>query len=283
MADFEDRIASWRRELSSAMEDRPEVVDELEDHLRQEIETLTRAGKAPDEAWDAAVARLGDPRRLAREFTRSARGGWMPARVAMGVVVGCALAVGAFLVVKVSGGRFGPLIAAHLFAIVIGYGAMFAVGFSAAAAVVSHSTGTFGPRQAEAFRRTGTQMAAAAAGLTLAGIVFGALWLRAERGHYWDADAREWGGLCILIWNCVFLACIRGRMQFAMVAGVAANAVVAIGWFGAAIVHPPRQYGMPGWSAPVLTAFVMTQLALALAGLLPSGWLARRAGGQGTA
>ena len=49
MADFEDRIALWRRELSSGMEDRPEVVDELEDHLRQEIETLTRAGKTPGE------------------------------------------------------------------------------------------------------------------------------------------------------------------------------------------------------------------------------------------
>src|SRR5688572_22264643 len=131
MADFEDRIASWRRELSSAMEDRPEVADELEDHLRQELETLTRAGKSPADAWDAAVARLGDPRRLAREFTKSARSGWMPTRVAMGVLVGCAVAVGAFLVVKVSGGRFGLLLAAHVFAIVIGYGALFAVGFSA--------------------------------------------------------------------------------------------------------------------------------------------------------
>ena len=42
MTDFEDRIAAWRSELSSALEDRPDVVEELEDHLRQELDTLTR-------------------------------------------------------------------------------------------------------------------------------------------------------------------------------------------------------------------------------------------------
>ena len=283
MANFEDRIASWRRELPSALVDRPGVVDELEDHLRQEMETQTGAGKTPDEAWEAAVARLGDPRQLAREFTNSEPGGWLPTGLAMAVLCGSAVALGVFLVVSVSRGRFGPVLAAHLFAIGTGYGAAFAFGFSAAAAIVAHATGRLGPRQADAFRRTGAQLAVAAAGLTLAGIVLGAIWLRAYRGHYWDRDAREWGGLCILGWNCVALACLRGRMPFAMVAGVGANAVVAIGWFGAALVHPVRQVGMPSWSAPVLTAFVISQLALALAGLLPSGWLACRASGQGTA
>src|SRR5687768_7417470 len=109
MADLEERIAAWRKELSSAMEDRPDVVDELEDHLRQEIETLTRAGKAPGEAWDAAIERLGDARRLAREFSKSPRAAWMPTRVAMAVLIVCGLAIGTF--VLVSADRFGPLLA----------------------------------------------------------------------------------------------------------------------------------------------------------------------------
>lgn len=284
MADLEDRIASWRRELSSGMEDRPEVMDELEDHLRQELETLTRAGKTPDDAWDAAVGALGDAKQLAREFAKTSRASWLPTRVAILVLGGCGLAVGAFLLVAVLRDRVGTLLAAHLFAILLGYGATFAFGFSAAAAVVAHATGTFGARQAQAFRRAGTRLAATAAAFTLAGIVLGAIWLRANLGRYWGWDAREVGGLCILGWNCAALACLRRRAMLAVVVGVAGNAVVAAGWFGAALIEPPRTQGLPGWYAPVLGAFVMSQLILAAAAFMPAGWLARRtSGGEGTA
>ena len=283
MADFEDRIASWRRELSSAMEDRPDVVDELEDHLRQEVDSLTRAGNTPGEAWDAAVARLGDPHRLAREFSKSARTGWLPTRVAMAVLAGCALAVGVFLVVAVSGGRFGALLAAHVFAICTGYGATLALGFSAAAAIVAHATGTFGPRQADAFRHAGTRILAAALAFTFVGVVLGAIWLRAYRGHYWQWDSREVGGLCVLVWNGAALACIRRQPVAGMVAGVVGNAVVTAAWFAPALMEPSRPQA-PVWYAPILAVFVMSQLMLALAAsLLPAGWVrGRGASGQGT-
>ena len=285
MADFEHRIASWRRELSSAMEGRPDVVDELEDHLRQELETLTRAGKTPDEAWDAALNRLGDVRKLSREFAKSSRAGWLPTRAAMTVLGGCGLASAAFLLVGVSGGRYEALLAVHIFAITLGYAATFAFGFAAASAVVSHAAGTFGARQSDALRRAGTPMLTAAVGLTLVGIVLGVIWLRANRGHYWGWDAREIGGLCVLAWNAAALVCVRrGTAAATMLAGVVGNAVVAAGWFGSVVIEPPRAQGVPGWYAAVLATFIMSQLALALAGLLPAGWLnRRRASGQGTA
>jgi hypothetical protein len=285
MADFEDRIASWRRELSSAMVDRPDVVDELEDHLRQELETLTRAGKTPDDAWDAAVGALGDAEKLAREFSKASRASWLPTRVAVTVLGGCGLAVGAFLLAAVLRDRFGALLAAHLFTILLGYGAAFALGFSAAAAVVAHATGTFGARQSQAFRRAARLLASTAAAFTLAGIVLGAFWLRANRGHYWGWDAREMGGLCVLGWNCAALACLRRRATLAVVVGVLGNAVVAAGWFGAALIEPPRPQGVPGWFAPVLAGFVISQLTLAAAAaFMPAGCFARRtSGGPGTA
>lgn len=284
MADFEDRIASWRRELSSGMEDRPDVVDELEDHLRQELETLTRAGKTPDDAWDAAVAALGDAKRLAREFSKTSRSGWLPTRVAIMVLGGCGLLVGAYLLAAVLRDRFGALLAAHVFAVVFGYGAAFAFGFSAAAAVVAHATGTLGVRQSQAFRRAGTLLTATTAAFTLAAIVLGALWLRANRGHYWSWDAREVAALCVLGWNCAALACVRRGVMLAVVVGVVGNAVVATGWFGAALIEPPRPQGVPGWFAPVLAAFVTSQLTLAAAAFMPAGWFARgTGGGQGTA
>src|SRR5687768_6092071 len=142
MEDFEDHIAQWRKELSSTMQDRPDVVDELEDHLRQELETLTRAGKTPDEAWDAALNQLGDARKLTREFAKSSRAGWLPTRAALAVLGGCGLASAAILLAGVSGGRYGALLAVHIFAITLGYAATLAFGFAAASAVVSHATGT---------------------------------------------------------------------------------------------------------------------------------------------
>jgi hypothetical protein len=284
MSDFEDRISAWRTELSAAMQGRPDVVDELEDHLRQELEMLTRAGKTSDEAWDAALTQLGEARKLTREFAKSSRAGWLPTRAALAVLVACGLASAAFLLVGVSGGRFGALLAVHIFAITLGYAATFAFGFAAASAVVSHARGTFGPRQSDALRRAGTPMLFAAVGLTFVGIVLGAIWLRANRGHYWGWDAREIGGLCVLAWNAAALACLRrGTHAATMLAGVVGNAVVAAGWFGAVVIEPPRAQGVPGWYAAVLAAFIMSQLALALAGMLPAGWLNHRASGQGTA
>jgi hypothetical protein len=290
MADLEDRIAKWRNALATAMADRPDVVDELEDHLRQDLDALTRAGRTPDEAWDTAILRLGDCAALAREFARSARAGWLPTRRVALVLLGvCGLPLVALLLaVVVSAARLGPLLAGHIVAITIAYGATFAFGLGSAAAIVAHARGSFGPAQAAAFRHAGTRLLAWGAGLTIVGIVLGALWLRASKGHYWGWDPREIGGLCVLGWDCAVLACLRRRRggrgpHAAMIGGVLGNAVVGAAWFAPALMEPPRP-GLPGWYASVLILFVMSQFAIALGGLLPAGWWAsRRARGPGAA
>ena len=243
MADFEDRIASWRRELSSAMEDRPDVVDELEDHLRQEFETLTRAGKSPGEAWDAAVARLGDPRRLAREFTKSARSGWLPTRVAMASCSwGARWRWARSWWSRCRGGRFGPLLAAPRLRHHHRIRRHVRLRVHAAAAVVAHVD-----RHASARGRRTRSAAPARAGSPspsasrFVGIVLGAIWLRAYRGHYWQWDAREVGGR-------VHARMERRRPRLplrgpgsqmrGMVAGVVGNAVVAAAWFGPVLMDP---------------------------------------------
>jgi hypothetical protein len=48
-------------------------------------------------------------------------------------------------------------------------------------------------------------------------------------------------------------------------------------------MEPPPRPGLPGWYASVLIIFVMSQLAIALGGLLPAGWWGRRARGPGAA
>jgi len=67
---IEDQIATWRTYVSrrDAIDGRD--VDELEDHLRGQIERLEASGLDPDEAFLVGVKRLGALDALSREFAR---------------------------------------------------------------------------------------------------------------------------------------------------------------------------------------------------------------------
>jgi hypothetical protein len=65
---LEERIGQWRQYLQRRPAVHAADVEELEDHLRSQIEVLRRAGLDEDEAFLVAVKRLGDLNTLAREF-----------------------------------------------------------------------------------------------------------------------------------------------------------------------------------------------------------------------
>lgn len=67
---LEERIGEWRRYLRGRRAIHGSDVDELEDHLRDQISALSDAGLAEDEAFLVAVKRLGDLDSLSREFAR---------------------------------------------------------------------------------------------------------------------------------------------------------------------------------------------------------------------
>ena len=57
---------------------RGEVLDELEDHLREEVVQLTSEGHSPEEAVEVAMTRLGMPGELASEFAKVSSGAPWP-------------------------------------------------------------------------------------------------------------------------------------------------------------------------------------------------------------
>lgn len=65
---LEQRIGEWRSYVSRHQAVHTVDVDELEDHLRSQVEALTQAGLAPDEAFLVAVKRMGDLDSVSREF-----------------------------------------------------------------------------------------------------------------------------------------------------------------------------------------------------------------------
>jgi len=66
--DLEEQIGVWRTYLRRRQAIHPVDVEELEDHLREQIAALTGAGLTTDEAFPVAVKRLGALDALSREF-----------------------------------------------------------------------------------------------------------------------------------------------------------------------------------------------------------------------
>ncbi len=109
---LEGQIAEWRAYLRRRRAIFSPDVEELESHLRDQVEALVDAGLAPDEAFLVAVKRMGSQDALSREFARehserlwkqlvlvndetgeAGRAGFVETAVAVCVAVAAALAV----------------------------------------------------------------------------------------------------------------------------------------------------------------------------------------------
>jgi hypothetical protein len=69
-AGLEEEISRWRTYLHRRQAIHPVDIAELEDHLREQIATLSGAGLSADEAFLVAVKRMGALDALSREFAR---------------------------------------------------------------------------------------------------------------------------------------------------------------------------------------------------------------------
>ena len=72
MFDLEESISEWRRQMLSAGISTPVPLQELESHLREDVERKIRAGLAAPQAFEAAVQKIGRPEALQAEFAKTA-------------------------------------------------------------------------------------------------------------------------------------------------------------------------------------------------------------------
>jgi hypothetical protein len=70
MFNLEQSIAEWRRKMADAGIKSSEVLDELESHLRDDVEQRTRAGADAAHALQMATKQFGQARPLKAEFER---------------------------------------------------------------------------------------------------------------------------------------------------------------------------------------------------------------------
>ncbi|HEY3914813.1 MAG TPA: permease prefix domain 1-containing protein [Verrucomicrobiae bacterium] len=74
MFDLELAVSEWRQRMMAAGIENPAPLEELELHLRDEIERQKNLGLSVDEAFEAAVENFGESRVLQREFGKVRRG-----------------------------------------------------------------------------------------------------------------------------------------------------------------------------------------------------------------
>jgi hypothetical protein len=72
MRKLEEKIAAWRTRMAGGGIKSPAVLDELESHLREDVERHARAGRSEEDAFAAAVQRIGESDLLKAEFAKIA-------------------------------------------------------------------------------------------------------------------------------------------------------------------------------------------------------------------
>src|SRR5262245_27038228 len=73
MFELEKAIAEWRQQIIAAGLKKGEALDELEDHLRNDIQQEIQAGLTTQEAFESAVGRIGGAQALKTEFAKIGR------------------------------------------------------------------------------------------------------------------------------------------------------------------------------------------------------------------
>jgi hypothetical protein len=73
MFDLEQSIADWQRQMLAAGIKTPVPMEELEIHLREEIERQMKSGLDEQEAFEISVRQIGQPKILNHEFKKSER------------------------------------------------------------------------------------------------------------------------------------------------------------------------------------------------------------------
>lgn len=73
MFNLEKSIADWRRRMLAAGITSPVPLEELECHLREEIERQVKSGMSEPNAFEVSAKQIGRPELLKREFQKSER------------------------------------------------------------------------------------------------------------------------------------------------------------------------------------------------------------------
>jgi len=67
---LDQTIAGWRQQMLAAGIKSPDVLDELESHLREDVRRRLKSGAAEERAFELAAQQIGEPATLKAEFVK---------------------------------------------------------------------------------------------------------------------------------------------------------------------------------------------------------------------
>jgi len=279
MHNLEKSITEWRKTMMAAPAVSHETLDELENHLRENVEQLVRSGMTEPEAFEHAVAQLGGARMIGSEFRKLDQSTWLPVKLVIGFGLMSALAMMIFVIAQLDVGRMNFLLASHVFLVVLGNTTTFLVGALGVCFVAQRCLSDFSPFRMRSLTRVTFLLGCVAASLTAVGIILGMFWAKTEWGRYWAWDKKEIGAFVVIAWQLCFLFAHRlshVTIRGVLVMSLLGNIVVGLGWFGPNLLHDGlHSYGMRNY-ALLLLAAVISNFAFFLIGLAPAGWLRSR-------
>ncbi|HTI68546.1 MAG TPA: cytochrome c biogenesis protein CcsA [Candidatus Limnocylindria bacterium] len=235
MFDLEPSITEWRRQMRAAGLKAGRRLDELENHLREEISALKSAGASDAVAFEQAIARLGSPHSVSTEFNKIRVVHIWPVKIGWTLWLAAILLLAGGLTPGLLAGRLDFVLGAHILSVTAGYtGAMLLGGFGILYVVWGRS-GRLSLARQQSLNRAVHRFGPLAASLVITGLLLGMLWSRQNLGRYWGWDPKEIGGLCASTWLVALVVMpryARLRDRAVMLLGIGGSTVVTLAWFG---------------------------------------------------
>src|SRR6185436_3198347 len=88
MFNLEQSISEWRGQMLSAGVKNPDILDELESHLREDLARRVSSGESDEQAFEGAVQGVGHANLLKHEFAKLSGKKWAWLRKLKGIMAG---------------------------------------------------------------------------------------------------------------------------------------------------------------------------------------------------
>src|SRR4029434_4009162 len=92
MFNLEQSISEWRGQMLSAGVKNPDIVDELESHLREDWARRVQSGESEEQAFEGAVQGVGQASLLKHEFAKLGGQRWARLKNIKGIMAQASLA-----------------------------------------------------------------------------------------------------------------------------------------------------------------------------------------------
>jgi ABC-type transport system involved in cytochrome c biogenesis permease subunit len=163
-------------------------------------------------------------------------------------------------------------LATHVVCVTLGYAATFLAGVLSIGFVIGNliSGGLESDTRKELARMTYGVICFAMI-FSFVGTILGGIWADQSWGRFWGWDPKENGAVLIVLWNALILHARWGGLVkdkgIALLA-IFGNIITSWSWFGTNMLGIGlHSYGFMGQAFVVLTIFVLSQIALIIAGL----------------